>query len=403
MFLAACRDYDRDRVLAAVRLALSVFDVAGIVRDAAAADAPVLLKPNLLMPAPAEKGVTTHPSVFSAVARVLQENGARLTFGDSPNLTSRPLAAARRCGLLEEADALGIPLADFENGEDVSYPQGMQDRRFHIARGAREAGAIVNLPRLKTHAFTVMTGALKNTFGVVPGGRKAAFHISHSQMEDFSRMIVDLNGLVRSRLVVLDSVKAMQGNGPGSGDLVDVGLLIVSDDPVAADAVGCRIMGIDPLSVPHIRIAHESGLGNAHPESIDLRGENVEHHIPHGFKVPPRTPSLRLPPIALRIARRLIVPKPVIDATLCTKCGECVTACPTTPKSIAQRDGGVPIYDFRHAFAAPAARKPAEAAPSASRRLCSGREAQGEPDGAHEAESLPKRDAGLPFRAGESA
>ncbi|MGA2642240.1 MAG: DUF362 domain-containing protein [Spirochaetia bacterium] len=344
--LAACRDYDRDRVLAAVRGALSSFDIAGIVRDTTAAGTPILLKPNLLTAAAAEKGVTTHPAVFSAVARVLQENGARLTFGDSPNLTSRPQAAARRCGLLEEAEARGIPLADFENGEDVSYPQGLQERRFHIARGALEAGAIVNLPRLKTHAFTIMTGALKNTFGVVPGGRKAGFHLSHPNMEDFSRMIVDLNGLVRSRLVVLDSVKAMQGNGPGSGQLVDVGLLIVSDDPVAADAVGCRIMGIDPMSVPHVRIAHESGLGNAHPESIDLRGENLEHYVQRGFKMPPRTPSLRLPPLALRIARELVVPRPVIDPSLCTMCGECIAACPTTPKSIAQNNGGVPIYDF---------------------------------------------------------
>jgi len=344
--LAACRDYDGDRVLAAVRMALSGFDIAGIVRDTAAADAPVLLKPNMLMAAAAEKGVTTHPAVFSAVARVLQEHGARLTFGDSPNLSSRPLAAARRCGLLAEAEALGIPLADFENGEDVSYPQGLQDRRFHVARGALGAGAIVNLPRLKTHAFTVMTGALKNTFGVVPGGRKAQFHVSHPNMEDFSRMIVDLNGLVRSRLVVLDAVKAMQGNGPGSGELVDVGLLIVSDDPVAADAVGCRIMGIDPLSVPQIRIAHESGLGNAHPESIELRGENIAHYIQRGFRMPPRSASLRLPPFALRIARDLIVPKPVIDAALCTSCGECVTACPMTPKSIALKNGGVPVYDF---------------------------------------------------------
>jgi uncharacterized protein (DUF362 family)/ferredoxin len=284
--------------------------------------------------------------VFSAVARVFQEHGARLTFGDSPNLSSRPLAAARRCGLLEAADALGIPLADFENGEDVSYPLGMQDRRFHVARGALEAGAIVSLPRLKTHALTVMTGALKNTFGVVPGGRKAGFHLSHPNIEDFSRMIVDLNGLVRSRLVVLDAVKAMQGNGPGSGELVDVGLLIVSDDPVAADAVGCRIMGIDPMSVPQIRIAHESGLGNAHPESIDLRGEPLARYVQRGFKLPPRAPGVRVPTFALRIARDLVVPRPVIDSSLCARCGECVAACPTTPKSIALKNGGVPIYDF---------------------------------------------------------
>jgi uncharacterized protein (DUF362 family)/Pyruvate/2-oxoacid:ferredoxin oxidoreductase delta subunit len=344
--LAACRDYDRDRVLTAVRLALSGFDVAGIVRETATSGKPILLKPNLLLAVPAAKGVTTHPSVFAAVARVFQEQGARLTFGDSPNLSSRPLAAARRGGLLAEAEAQGIPLADFENGMDVSYPGGMLDRRFHVALGAMEAGAIISLPRLKTHAFTVMTGALKNTFGVIPGGRKAGFHLSHSNMEDFSRMIVDLNGLVPPRLVVLDAVKAMQGNGPASGELVDIGLLIVSDDPVAADAVGCRIMGIDPLSVPQIRIAHESGLGNAHPECIDLRGESIAQYVKRGFMFPPRTPTLRLPPFLLRFGRDLLVPRPVIDAALCTKCGECVAACPTLPKALAQKPEGVPTYDY---------------------------------------------------------
>lgn len=103
-------------------------------------------------------------------------------------------------------------------------------------------------------------------------------------------------------------------------------------------------MGIDPLSVPQIRIAHESGLGNAHPESIDLRGDSIAHYIHRGFRIPPRIPTLRFPPFAVRLARDLLVP--VIDATLCIGCGECVAACPTTPKSMTQKDGGVPVYDY---------------------------------------------------------
>jgi ferredoxin len=249
-------------------------------------------------------------------------------------------------GVLEEAKALGIPMADFETGEDVSYPEGAQNRRFHVARGALNAGAMINLPRLKTHSLTLMTGALKNTFGVVPGGRKAEFHIKHPDVEGFSRMIVDLNGLVRSRLVVMDAITAMEGNGPGSGDLVDVGLIIISEDPVAVDAVGCRIMGIDPLSVPMIRIAHELGLGNADSENIDLRGELLAGHARQGFKLPPRSPAERVPRIVFRLAKDLVVPKPVIDPATCIRCGECVTACPTTPKALTQAKGAVPRYNY---------------------------------------------------------
>jgi len=112
--LVPCPDYDPGRVAAAVREGLGHFNLDAMVRDAGGR--PLLLKPNLLRPAPAEKGVTTHPAVFSAVARLMQEKGARVTFGDSPNGVFKPLQTARRCGIMEQAESLGIPMADFESG-----------------------------------------------------------------------------------------------------------------------------------------------------------------------------------------------------------------------------------------------------------------------------------------------
>jgi uncharacterized protein (DUF362 family)/Pyruvate/2-oxoacid:ferredoxin oxidoreductase delta subunit len=344
--LIACQDYDRDRVQEAVDTGLGILGVAAALGKAAASGKPLLLKPNLLLPTAAEKGVTTHPAVFSAVARSLQKQGARLVFGDSPNGVFKPLAAARRCGLMEEAEALTIPMADFESGEDRHYPGGVQNKRFHVARGVLDAGAIVNLPRLKTHSLTIMTGALKNIFGVVPGGRKAEFHIKHPDVEGFSRMIADLNGLVHSDIVVMDAIKAMEGNGPSGGDLVDVGLLILSHDPVAVDAVCCRIMAIDPMSVPLIRFAHEMGLGNAHPESVECIGEDPASYVKRGFVIPMRAPTKSVPRFIFKLAKDLVVPKPVIDAAKCIKCGDCVQACPTTPKSLAQQDDAVPVYTY---------------------------------------------------------
>jgi ferredoxin len=228
----------------------------------------------------------------------------------------------------------------------VHFPGGTQNKRFTIARGVREAGAMVSLPRLKTHALTGMTGALKNTFGVVPGSLKAGFHIRHPDVEGFSRMIADLNALVPSQLFVMDAIMGMEGNGPGSGDLVPVGILLFSDDPVAIDSVACRIMGIDPLSVAVIRIAQEMGLGNANPAAIDLRGDDLRTLMPPAFKLPARSPTEGIPRWVMRLAKDLIVPKPVIASSLCTKCGECVASCPTDPKSLRQTRGSVPVYDY---------------------------------------------------------
>ncbi len=307
---------------------------------------PILLKPNMLRPAPAERGVTTHPVVFSSVARCLQEKGARLTFGDSPNGLFSPLEVARRSGLLAEAEALGIPLADFQTGRDVSDAGGGRFRRFPIARGILEASAVVNLPRLKTHSLTTMTGALKNTFGAVVGSAKAGLHITHPDGESFGRMIADVNRLVRSRLVVMDAITVMEGNGPVSGKLVDLGLLIFSTDPVAADAVACRILGVDPLSIPFIRAAEESGLGAAREEQIEVRGESLARYTGRRFAIPARNPTRAIPPFLWRVAKDLIVAKPVIDPSACNACGECVASCPTSPKSLAQERGKVPSYDY---------------------------------------------------------
>ncbi len=234
----------------------------------------------------------------------------------------------------------------FDAGENVTYPQGVQNRRFRIARAVLQSGALVNLPKLKTHGLTRITGALKNVFGVVPGSLKAEYHLKHPDTEGFSRMIADLNGLVRSRLVIMDAVKAMEGNGPASGDLVDMGLILISDDAVAADAVACRIIGVDPMSVPVIRFAQEAGIGNAAVQDIDLQGDAPARFRPRSFSLPSRSPTDRVPRFLMRLAKDLIVSRPVIAAETCTRCGECVQSCPTDPKSLSMEKKSVPRYDY---------------------------------------------------------
>jgi hypothetical protein len=53
----------------------------------------------------------------------------------------------------------------------------------------------------------------------------------------------------------------------------DLKLVIMGDNQVAFDAVCCRIIGLDPLSVDHIRVAHERGFGSVELDAIDLRGD----------------------------------------------------------------------------------------------------------------------------------
>ena len=105
--MAACPDYDRERVYQAVRGALSLLGPRALRDPSLDNGKPLLLKPNMLRTAPISRGVTTHPAVFSAVARCLKERGFALAFGDSPNGMYTPLSVARSSGLLAEAAVPG--------------------------------------------------------------------------------------------------------------------------------------------------------------------------------------------------------------------------------------------------------------------------------------------------------
>jgi uncharacterized protein (DUF362 family)/Pyruvate/2-oxoacid:ferredoxin oxidoreductase delta subunit len=305
-----------------------------------------MLKPNLLAPVVPAEGVTTHPAVFAETACTLREAGLDLAYGDSPGFGHRLAPTARRCGLAAEADRLGMPLADFEHGADVHWPKAAVHRQFHLAHAVLDARALVNLPKLKTHGLTTFSGALKNTFGVIPGFRKAEYHVTHPDLEGFSRMLADLNGLVRSGLVVMDAIEAMEGNGPRAGTLVHLGLLIVSDDPVAVDATACRIAGIEADRVPALRMAEEAGIGFAAADRIEVRGDPVDGLAARRFALPPAHLTRRLPGFLFRAAKDLMVPKPSIVASRCRRCGECVHACPVAPKALSQQAGGVPRYAY---------------------------------------------------------
>jgi len=292
----------------------------------------ILLKPNLLVPRSPERAVTTHPAVFRAVADVLQAAGAALSYGDSPGFGAASWVA-KRAGLADVAEELGIPLADFGASETVPFPAGRLIKQFSLARGALEADGIVSLPKLKTHGLTRMTCAIKNQFGCIVGPLKPEFHARLPNADLFSQMLVDLNRFLRPRLYVCDAVMAMEGNGPQAGMPRPLNVLLISADPVALDETACRIIGLDPKLVPPLVYGEAFGLGSA--SNVSVVGDAIEDVFTPDFDVNRRSRSTsdRLGRSS-RMARRFVVPRPTIRPERCTRCGTCVEVCPVTPKAV---------------------------------------------------------------------
>src|SRR5271157_2882584 len=114
---------------------------------------------------------------------------------------------------------------------------------------------------------------MKNMFGVVPGARygwpKNVLH-----WKGIQESILDLCATIPIRFVIADGILAMEGNGPLNGTARPLGKIVLSNDPVAADASCARLMGFEPDRITHIREGPRF-LGNASPTLIEEVGETV--------------------------------------------------------------------------------------------------------------------------------
>ncbi len=297
----------------------------------------MLVKPNLLRASPIESGVTTHPEVVYAVAKLFRDHGCRVIIGESPGAGIRynlkPLKKSyAAAGLDKVAEDLDVEL-NFDIGfKDVPNPDGRMIKRFSIINPALEADAIISVSKMKTHLLTCMTGGTKNLFGVIPGMEKPTFHSRLKAPEDFGRMLVDLNVLMKPKLQVMDAVMAMEGDGPTGGEMRKVGAILASADFTAIDVAASVIMSIDPGEVATIKAAIERGLVQKDFRDVRFIGENLEDYIVHDFKKPetylkaPRKQGKVWSALGGMIKAYALRPDIILEN--CIGCGECMKACP---------------------------------------------------------------------------
>ena len=294
-----------------------------------------LLKPNLLSAREPDEAVTTHPSIVRAVGEIAREAGCDVSLGDSPPFAGENANRyARLCditGMSKVAADLEARLVRFEEEPaTLGNPDGRFYKSFEVARAVIDTELLINLPKLKTHGLTALSGAVKNIFGVIPGIRKGLFHAQAAEeREVFAQMLVDLLGAVKPKVSVMDAVVAMDGEGPNAGDTKKLGLILASADPVALDAVACRIVGFEPMSIDTTRLAAEQNLGAADTEQIEIRGEPIESTAATDFKPSSgKNDWARIPSPVRKLLRGQLTAAPRIDASRCIGCGDCTRVCP---------------------------------------------------------------------------
>ncbi|NIM90095.1 MAG: DUF362 domain-containing protein [Candidatus Aminicenantes bacterium] len=281
-------------------------------------------------PSPAEKGLVTHPAFTKEVLRLLKERGHEVVVGD--DIQSKEEDGFLISDYRQACEELGVLLINLkEKGfKEVEF-QGRLLDKVYLSQACLEADYIINLPKLKTHSFTIYTGAVKNMYGIIPYGLRLKYHRQYIRNDDFSQMLVDVLSCAPPQLNIMDGIMAMEGEGPSAGNLRKTGLILASPDAVALDAVATKIMSLNPLDIFTTYYAHNRGLGMGRIEGIEVVGETIPDVQVKNFKHSAIAVGLfrrKLPSFLYAYFQEQLVLIPRIKKEKCTACLECIEICP---------------------------------------------------------------------------
>ncbi len=158
---------------------------------------------------------------------------------------------------------------------DRVYPEGVYIPECFYGRN------IIQLPTVKTHVFTTITGAMKNAFGGLLGRKRHWTHsVIHETVVDLLQIQQDIHPGV---FAVMDGTLAGDGPGPRAMHWHEKNIILASSDQVAIDAISAKLQGFDPMELDFIRLAHERGLGVGDPDQIEIAGYDIRQEPDWGF------------------------------------------------------------------------------------------------------------------------
>lgn len=348
--IVKCESYDYNMVKNAVRESL---DLLGGISAFVKPNEKVLLKVNLLLRRKPEKVTTTHPALARALAELVIEAGGFPVIGDSPGgyhfYNRNTLESVyETCGMKEAAEKSGADLNYNTDAVDVPYPEGKIMKSVKTIKPVLEVDKVINVPKIKTHAMTVYSGAVKNLFGIIPGSYKAEYHLRFENTDDFADVLIDICSFVKPILTVMDAVIGMEGYGPANGHPKPVGLVISGTNPYELDVVASKIIGLGSKQVPTIKKSVERGLCSGNTEDIEVLGKQIVDAAVKDFRVPTLKLSfnfynLMMPRFISKRLNRVMKARPCFNHNICRKCGVCAKSCP--PRALEMVDGK-PVLDI---------------------------------------------------------
>lgn len=333
VIIKGCASYAQPEVDAAVEAICAEGGLDALVQGAKR----VVLKLNLLMKAGPDEAVTTHPAVVRGMIAALQRRGVQdIVLADSPSgffSEQRLRAVYERCGIA----ALAGPGVRLNYNTDAHLRSGAgKMREFEIVDVFSDPDAVViGVGKVKTHAMTGMSGAVKNFFGTIPGLTKAEMHCRVPDKPQFCEMLCELFDLVHPSFQLMDGIVGMEGNGPSGGRPRNFGFLIGGQNGYAVDRVLCEVIGMGPRTAMTVNASIRRGSAPEALEQIEILGDRDFAERPVRDLLLPQSAetdfSTALPGFLRPLGKRLfraVSPRPVIREKDCVGCAMCYEICP---------------------------------------------------------------------------
>jgi uncharacterized protein (DUF362 family) len=266
VILRSCREYDPETIRTIIREGLEELGLRPFGRT--------LVKPNLVAAGPMFPYAYTRPEFGEGVLRALQDVGGssmtELAAGERCGITVPTRVPFRESGWDDMLGSVGVKKYHFEESQQVEIPltheHRLRDYIFTPEPVAR-ADFFVNCPKFKAHPWTTVTFSLKNYIGIQDDRHRLIDH-DHKLNEK----IADLQHIIQPQFIAIDAITAGEGRMLTPTPF-DLGLIIMGNSQVAFDAVCCAIIGLDPRTVDHIRLAEQQGFGTTDLSKIEITGD----------------------------------------------------------------------------------------------------------------------------------
>lgn len=266
MIIRDCREYDSERIRSIVRDGLERLDLRP--------KGNTLIKPNVVAAGPRFPHAFTRPEFIEGVVHALRDRdeGAmrKLAVGERSGITMPTRYVFERGEYNKMARRAKVDLVHFEEDSQVEIPlyhPGRLRDSFYTPQTVAETDFFVNCPKFKAHPWTTVTFSLKNYIGIQDDRHRLLDH--HHKLDE---KVADLQYIIQPQFIAIDAITAGEGRMLTPVPF-DMGLVIMGNNQVAFDALCCHIIGLDPLSVPHIRMCHERGFGPVELDAITIDGD----------------------------------------------------------------------------------------------------------------------------------